>query len=187
MIHTSKKTRKKATSRIILKLLLCLERSPAAVWCKMFCACGSANLLKPSLRSCEITIKPPMVPLQFLGKVFCTYSITWAATQSSPRVRPRLQKSASFVSHSCDYQELHRTVCQLHRTVIYFYLSKNEPPTMNTLEASGTLLSMLCCVCGITIQQNPSNMCVSCVRNTVDITEEISKKVTIHSCRTCQR
>jgi len=46
---------------------------------------------------------------------------------------------------------------------------------------------MLCCVCGIVIQQNPSNMCVSCVRNTVDITTEISKKVTIHSCRSCGR
>jgi len=51
----------------------------------------------------------------------------------------------------------------------------------------GTLPSMLCCVCGIVIQQNPSNMCVSCVRNTVDITTEISKKVTIHSCRSCGR
>eukprot|EP00598_Pedospumella_elongata_P005954 CAMPEP_0184967166 /NCGR_PEP_ID=MMETSP1098-20130426/637_1 /TAXON_ID=89044 /ORGANISM="Spumella elongata, Strain CCAP 955/1" /LENGTH=590 /DNA_ID=CAMNT_0027488579 /DNA_START=62 /DNA_END=1834 /DNA_ORIENTATION=+ len=52
---------------------------------------------------------------------------------------------------------------------------------------TGTLPSMLCCVCGIVIQQNPSNMCVSCVRNTVDITTEISKKVTIHSCRSCGR
>mmetsp|Transcript_64069 Transcript_64069/g.126103 ORF Transcript_64069/g.126103 Transcript_64069/m.126103 type:complete len:591 (-) Transcript_64069:36-1808(-) len=58
---------------------------------------------------------------------------------------------------------------------------------MSALGAQGTLPSMLCCVCGIVIQQNPSNMCVSCVRNTVDITTEISKKVTIHSCRTCGR
>jgi nonsense-mediated mRNA decay protein 3 len=48
-------------------------------------------------------------------------------------------------------------------------------------------LLMLCCVCGITIEQNAANMCISCVRNTVDITAEISKKCTIHSCRSCQR
>ncbi|KAJ1436811.1 putative 60S ribosomal export protein NMD3 [Ochromonadaceae sp. CCMP2298] len=50
-----------------------------------------------------------------------------------------------------------------------------------------TLPLMLCCVCGITIEQNAANMCISCVRNTVDITAEISKKCTIHSCRSCQR
>lgn len=58
---------------------------------------------------------------------------------------------------------------------------------MSALTSQGTLPTVLCCVCGISIQQNPANMCVSCVRNTVDITQEISKKVTIHSCRTCQR
>mmetsp|Transcript_10018 Transcript_10018/g.16755 ORF Transcript_10018/g.16755 Transcript_10018/m.16755 type:complete len:726 (+) Transcript_10018:51-2228(+) len=52
---------------------------------------------------------------------------------------------------------------------------------------TGTLPSMLCCVCGVVIQQNAANMCVSCVQNTVDITSEISKKVTIHSCRSCGR
>lgn len=46
---------------------------------------------------------------------------------------------------------------------------------------------MLCCICGLTIQQNPANMCVNCIRNTVDVTEEINKKVTIYSCRHCGR
>ena len=44
---------------------------------------------------------------------------------------------------------------------------------MSALTSQGTLPTVLCCVCGISIQQNPANMCVSCVRNTVDITQEI--------------
>lgn len=51
----------------------------------------------------------------------------------------------------------------------------------------GVLPSILCCNCGITIEQNPSNMCISCIRDNVDITAEIAKKMTIHTCRTCKR
>ena len=51
----------------------------------------------------------------------------------------------------------------------------------------GVLPSILCCNCGITIEQNPSNMCISCIRDNVDITADIAKKMTIHTCRTCKR
>jgi nonsense-mediated mRNA decay protein 3 len=51
----------------------------------------------------------------------------------------------------------------------------------------GNLPTMLCCLCGVEINQNPSNMCVTCVRSSVDITEGISKQLTIHSCRSCNR
>lgn len=51
----------------------------------------------------------------------------------------------------------------------------------------GNLPQILCCNCGITIEQNACNMCITCIRNTIDITSEINKKLTIHSCRTCQR
>eukprot|EP01038_Epipyxis_sp_PR26KG_P009414 gene9414-12680_t len=46
---------------------------------------------------------------------------------------------------------------------------------------------VLCCLCGIEIQQNPSNMCVACIRENIDITEGINKQITIHSCRSCGR
>ena len=32
-------------------------------------------------------------------------------------------------------------------------------------------LFILCCICGIEIHQNPANMCVSCLRDRIDITE----------------
>ena len=47
--------------------------------------------------------------------------------------------------------------------------------------------TILCCMCGIDILQNPSNMCVTCLRASVDITAGIPRQLTIHSCRTCER
>jgi nonsense-mediated mRNA decay protein 3 len=35
----------------------------------------------------------------------------------------------------------------------------------------------LCCLCGTTIAPNPSNMCVTCIRSQVDITEGLQKQV----------
>eukprot|EP00126_Sphaerothecum_destruens_P009638 Sdes_comp20553_c0_seq1m15319 len=46
---------------------------------------------------------------------------------------------------------------------------------------------ILCCECGASIQPNPSNMCVDCIRVSVDITEGIPKQHTIHFCRNCER
>jgi len=46
---------------------------------------------------------------------------------------------------------------------------------------------ILCCECGISIKSNPSNMCVNCMRNKVDITEGISKQVTLFWCKNCGR
>jgi len=47
--------------------------------------------------------------------------------------------------------------------------------------------TVLCCLCSVEIQQNPANMCVSCLRQNVDITEGINRQLTIHSCRGCGR
>ncbi|XP_077295001.1 60S ribosomal export protein NMD3 [Arctopsyche grandis] len=52
------------------------------------------------------------------------------------------------------------------------------PPTTNKI---------LCCECGVLIEPNPSNMCVACLRNHVDITEGIPKQITLHFCRGCER
>uniref|UniRef100_A0A8C2JHG1 60S ribosomal export protein NMD3 n=1 Tax=Cyprinus carpio TaxID=7962 RepID=A0A8C2JHG1_CYPCA len=47
--------------------------------------------------------------------------------------------------------------------------------------------NILCCMCGIAIPPNPANMCVSCLRSKVDISEGIPKQVTVHFCRQCER
>nr|XP_003218214.1 PREDICTED: 60S ribosomal export protein NMD3 [Anolis carolinensis] len=47
--------------------------------------------------------------------------------------------------------------------------------------------NILCCECGIPIPPNPANMCVSCLRTKVDITEGIPKQITVHFCKQCER
>eukprot|EP00455_Lapot_gusevi_P046566 TRINITY_DN614_c0_g3_i2.p1 TRINITY_DN614_c0_g3~~TRINITY_DN614_c0_g3_i2.p1 ORF type:complete len:539 (+),score=164.90 TRINITY_DN614_c0_g3_i2:130-1746(+) len=47
--------------------------------------------------------------------------------------------------------------------------------------------NILCCVCGASIQPNAANMCVNCLRSQVDITEGITKQITIFWCRGCGR
>lgn len=45
----------------------------------------------------------------------------------------------------------------------------------------------MCCECGNPIEPNPSNMCVTCIRSHVDITEGIPKQAVLHFCRNCER
>lgn len=42
-------------------------------------------------------------------------------------------------------------------------------------------------MCGVGMQPNPTNMCVSCVRSKYDITEGIPKQLTVLFCRECER
>eukprot|EP00796_Vickermania_ingenoplastis_P012912 gene12912-8769_t len=44
-----------------------------------------------------------------------------------------------------------------------------------------------CCVCGIIIDSNPSNMCPSCLRSNVDITDAIQKEYILQYCPECGR
>lgn len=46
---------------------------------------------------------------------------------------------------------------------------------------------ILCCECGVLITPNPANMCVTCLRNHVDITEGIPKQAVLYFCRNCER
>uniref|UniRef100_A0A4W4FMS6 60S ribosomal export protein NMD3 n=1 Tax=Electrophorus electricus TaxID=8005 RepID=A0A4W4FMS6_ELEEL len=46
---------------------------------------------------------------------------------------------------------------------------------------------ILCCTCGVPIPPNPANMCVSCLRTQVDISEGIPKQVSVHFCKQCER
>lgn len=52
---------------------------------------------------------------------------------------------------------------------------------------TNALPNVLCCLCGITIQPNPSNMCVNCVRSQVDVTEGIQKQCSLLHCKDCGR
>jgi nonsense-mediated mRNA decay protein 3 len=51
----------------------------------------------------------------------------------------------------------------------------------------GTMPTVLCCMCGVEIQHNAANMCVSCLRSQHDVCEGIKSQLTIHNCRTCGR
>ncbi|KAH9478257.1 60S ribosomal export protein NMD3 [Psilocybe cubensis] len=46
---------------------------------------------------------------------------------------------------------------------------------------------VLCADCGTPIVPNSANLCVSCLRNTVDITEGIPKQAAVSFCRNCER
>lgn len=58
---------------------------------------------------------------------------------------------------------------------------------MSTVSLSFSRSASLCCTCGVPIPPNPANMCVSCLRTQVDISEGIPKQVSIHFCRQCER
>ncbi|KAK2465867.1 hypothetical protein APHAL10511_001508 [Amanita phalloides] len=46
---------------------------------------------------------------------------------------------------------------------------------------------VLCADCGTAIEPNGANLCVACLRNTVDITEGIPKQASVSFCRNCER
>lgn len=46
---------------------------------------------------------------------------------------------------------------------------------------------VLCADCGTPITPNNANLCLQCLRATVDITEGIPKQATVNFCRNCER
>ncbi|PWN22497.1 NMD3-domain-containing protein [Microstroma glucosiphilum] len=46
---------------------------------------------------------------------------------------------------------------------------------------------VLCADCGTAIPPNSANLCISCLRNSVDITEGIPKQATVNFCKNCER
>lgn len=46
---------------------------------------------------------------------------------------------------------------------------------------------VLCADCGVPITPNSANLCLSCLRNTIDITDGIPKQATVNFCRNCER
>lgn len=55
------------------------------------------------------------------------------------------------------------------------------------MEGSSGGVRILCCMCGISIEANPSNSCASCLASRTDVTKGISTEATLHQCRGCQR
>lgn len=51
----------------------------------------------------------------------------------------------------------------------------------------GTMVNVLCCLCGVPIAPNPANTCPSCLASKADVTRGISTEATLHQCRGCQR
>jgi len=52
---------------------------------------------------------------------------------------------------------------------------------------SGTMVQVLCCLCGISIPPNAANTCASCLASSMDITRGITTEAGLHQCRGCQR
>ncbi|XP_023870122.2 60S ribosomal export protein NMD3 isoform X1 [Salvelinus sp. IW2-2015] len=71
----------------------------------------------------------------------------------------------------------------------FFLTATSKPFIMEYMQAPATSSqgNILCCTCGIPIPPNPANMCVSCLRTTVDISEGIPKQVNLHFCKQCER
>lgn len=46
---------------------------------------------------------------------------------------------------------------------------------------------IFCCQCGTLIEPNPVNMCIGCIRKTVDISKDIQKQAILQFCKGCQR
>ena len=56
------------------------------------------------------------------------------------------------------------------------------------VEANRLMAAMVrCCICGIMTQSNAANTCINCLKSQIDITEGISKSLTIQHCRDCNR
>ena len=54
-------------------------------------------------------------------------------------------------------------------------------------EFSSTVALIPCCICGVPIEPNPSNMCLDCLRTHCNFSKEIPNTSSITYCRTCGR
>lgn len=54
-------------------------------------------------------------------------------------------------------------------------------------ETPAEMPRVLCCVCGIGMDPNPTNMCVGCIRSQVDIVGAIQSETNLPHCRYCDR
>ncbi|KAL2899149.1 60S ribosomal export protein NMD3 [Bienertia sinuspersici] len=92
------------------------------------------------------------------------------------------QKKSSF-----DLHLFSTTVIQIGLTAnsVYFQYFKMDGES-GMFFVQQTIGSVLCCKCGVPMQPNAANMCVSCLRSKVDITEGLLKHVTVLFCDECK-
>lgn len=60
-------------------------------------------------------------------------------------------------------------------------------PTMDYMLPEQSSALVLCADCGVPITPNSANLCLTCLRNTIDITDGIPKQATVNFCRNCER
>ncbi|OBZ65533.1 60S ribosomal export protein NMD3 [Grifola frondosa] len=70
--------------------------------------------------------------------------------------------------------------------IAFYTLSPSELLPMEFVP-SPAVHRVLCADCGTPIVPNSANLCVACLRNTVDITEGIPKQASVSFCRNCER
>jgi len=68
----------------------------------------------------------------------------------------------------------------------YFWIPKMTTDLKEN-KKDETKQMILCCLCGISMESNPANMCLSCIKTQVDITENLSKSEILIFCKTCER
>ena len=78
--------------------------------------------------------------------------------------------------------KLIRYIHVLQETKISKKLTMEDPQV-----PMGTMVNVLCCMCGVSIAPNPSNTCASCLASKADVSRGISTEATLHQCRGCQR
>ena len=76
-----------------------------------------------------------------------------------------------------------------HKTILVppAAATMEEPMLPPGVAGGGTMVNVLCCMCGVSIAPNPSNTCASCLASKADVTRGISTEATLHQCRGCQR
>jgi nonsense-mediated mRNA decay protein 3 len=55
------------------------------------------------------------------------------------------------------------------------------------MESTDIIQRVLCCECGVSIEPNPSNMCIQCIQSQIDITSGVMQTGTIQFCKVCER
>eukprot|EP01083_Nonionella_stella_P111756 328033_1 len=72
-------------------------------------------------------------------------------------------------------------------TILLREIIRGKMDVVEMTDHSEHVAQILCCTCGTAMPPNPANMCSNCLQNEVDITEGISKELTLFFCRGCLR
>ncbi|TMW47044.1 hypothetical protein DOY81_007879 [Sarcophaga bullata] len=65
--------------------------------------------------------------------------------------------------------------------------AKGTPSKSNVEDMTIKVNTIKCCECGVPIEPNSHNMCLTCLREDIDITAGICKQVELQHCKGCER